>query len=181
MAESIASSFMRRRVQPCQEQTNAGYEYLGINDPTSFKKELLMGVKLMDRLKRLFHGVESLPPAVIGFSLQKPIDKVSVPSELFFCFFSPVHAHLVLILLKFWQIMRVLYVSHPTLPEQLTEEQLSSLSSPKLESRDREKNKEKAPTPPAEPEFEEDFDSDDAEYQFRARHLGDNGQGVLGS
>jgi hypothetical protein len=77
--------------------------------------------------------------------------------------------------------MRVLYVSHPTLPEQLTEEQLSSLSSPKLESRDREKNKEKAPTPPAEPEFEEDFDSDDAEYQFRARHLGDNGQGVLGS
>jgi len=60
--------------------------------------------------------------------------------------------------------MRVLYVSHPTLPEQLTEEQLLSLSSPKLESRDREKNKEKAPTPPAEPEFEEDFDSDDAEY-----------------
>ena len=87
--------------------------------------------------------------------------------------------------------MRVLYVSHPTLPEQLTEEQLSSLmfanvippnsSDAELESRDREKNKEKAPTPPAEPEFEEDFDSDDAEYQFRARHLGDKGQGVLGS
>ena len=84
MAESIASSFMRRRVQPCQEQTNAGYEYLGINDPTSFKKELLMGVKLMDRLKRLFHSVKSLPPAVIGFSLQKPTYKVSVPLELFF-------------------------------------------------------------------------------------------------
>ena len=69
MAESITSSFMRRRVQPCQEQTNAGYEYSGINDPTCFKKESLMGVKLMDRLKRLFHGVESLPPAIIGFSL----------------------------------------------------------------------------------------------------------------
>jgi len=70
--------------------------------------------------------------------------------------------------------MRVLYVSRPTLPEQLTEEQLSSpmfanvippkSSDAELESRDREKNKEKAPTPPAEPEFEEDFDSDDAEY-----------------
>jgi len=57
---------------------------LGINDPTSFKKELLMGVKLMDRLKRLFHSVKSLPPAVIGFSLQKPTYKVSVPLELFF-------------------------------------------------------------------------------------------------
>ena len=69
MAESITASFMRRRVQPCQEQMNAGYEYSGINDPTRFKKESLMEVKLMDRLKRLFHGVESLPPAVIGFSL----------------------------------------------------------------------------------------------------------------
>ena len=102
-----------------------------------------------------------------------------------FCFFSRVHAHLVLILLKFWQIMRVLYVSHPTLPEQLTEEQLSSpmfvnvippkSSDAELESRDREKNKEKAPTPATESEFEEDFDSDDTEYQFRTRHLGDKG------
>ena len=86
--------------------------------------------------------------------------------------------------------MRVLYVSHPTLPEQLTEEQLSSpmfaniippkSSDAELESWDREKNKEKAPTP-TEPEFEEDFDSDDTEYQFRTHHLGDKGQGVLGS
>lgn len=68
----VAFSFMRRCMQPLQQWTYLGYEYLGLVDQTRFSPEDLSTYAIMARLRSMFENVVVIPMIVQEFSATNP-------------------------------------------------------------------------------------------------------------
>ncbi|RLM52738.1 hypothetical protein C2845_PMPSC048694 [Panicum miliaceum] len=59
--ESVAYSFIERRIQPLQQRVLLGFEYGGIRDPSRMARDVPSVEEIMHRVTRLFTGVNSEP------------------------------------------------------------------------------------------------------------------------
>ncbi|RLN38799.1 hypothetical protein C2845_PM01G46070 [Panicum miliaceum] len=59
--ESVAYSFLERRIQPLQQPVHLGFEYRGTSDPSRMARDVPSNEEIMHRVTRLFTGVDSEP------------------------------------------------------------------------------------------------------------------------
>ena len=77
MAELVALNFVCRRVQPYQNRVHAGYDYLYNDDPTRMCKDHIGWTECLARFQRIFHNVQALPKAFMGWHVMNPVTDVN--------------------------------------------------------------------------------------------------------
>ncbi|RLN09295.1 retrotransposon protein, putative, Ty3-gypsy subclass [Panicum miliaceum] len=80
--ESVAYSFIERRIQPLQQRVHLGFEYKGIRNPARLARDVPFIEEIMRRGTRLFTGVNSEPDIPRLFSASNPLDSSFVECKL---------------------------------------------------------------------------------------------------
>jgi hypothetical protein len=76
-AEHVASSFMKRRVQPLMARDTLGYEYTGDDDTSRMPGDEVDDDDIIDRLSRIFKDMPAyMPCPVPEYSAARPPNKV---------------------------------------------------------------------------------------------------------
>ncbi|RLN30338.1 hypothetical protein C2845_PM05G19650 [Panicum miliaceum] len=75
--ESVAYSFIERRIQPLQQRIHLGFEYQGLQNPSRMARDVPSIEEIMCRVTRLFTGVNSDPYTPRLFGAGNPPDSKS--------------------------------------------------------------------------------------------------------
>src|SRR5579859_520667 len=81
-AESITYSWIRRVIQPLQQQKNPGFKYSGLEDPSRMLKTDFTHDEIMKRLRKIMNPTCATPALFEEFSAERPSQRVSDPSTL---------------------------------------------------------------------------------------------------
>jgi hypothetical protein len=118
-AEHVASSFMKRRVQPLMAHDTLGYQYMSDNDTSRMPGTKVDDDDIVERLGRIFKDMPQYTPCpVLGYSAARPPDKVGSRTYVFeYSLHCRSRAHLFCLM----QDDLTKFVSDPTSPPQLVD------------------------------------------------------------
>jgi hypothetical protein len=77
-AEHVASSFMKRRVQPLKARDTLGYQYMGNKDMSRMPGDKVDNDDIVERLGNIFKDMPHYTPCPVPeYSAARPQNKVS--------------------------------------------------------------------------------------------------------
>jgi hypothetical protein len=81
--ESLAYSWIRRKIQPLQKLVNPGYKYSGLNDPSRVLKIDFTHPEVMRRMRLFFCRKTEQLALFEEYSMESPLHEVGKPSSSF--------------------------------------------------------------------------------------------------
>ena len=65
IAERVAFSFMKRRIQPLMKREHLGYEYSGLDDASRMSADDISNDVVMERLQKVFKNLDGMPAGTV--------------------------------------------------------------------------------------------------------------------
>jgi hypothetical protein len=93
-AEHVASTFMKRRVQPLMARDTLGYQYTGNGDTSQMPGDEIDDDDIVDRLGRIFKDMPTYTPCPVPeYSAARPPNEVSSRTQVEYGLCSSSRAH----------------------------------------------------------------------------------------